>query len=201
MKKRFNTFFIIFPRWYNLHITTHYCILRKYKGKITIGCVSEADFISTGNQKRHGEGNYIHRYIQMGVRTLQILKLDNRPKRRHLKSPRFLEVSSDWRSHSGCASHPIDSHTFRSGLPFPRYNLNLKIQWQGARSKVPSLVSAASSWLISLVFHVRASYRLLPFSFHHNRASHSRDTIWPWKFKVKVKFKYAQVSVEPSWLI
>ena len=35
------------------------------------------------------------------------------------------------------------------------------------------------------MFHTRASYRLLSLSFHDNRASHSRDTIWPWKFKVK----------------
>ena len=46
-------------------------------------------------------------------------------------------------------------------------------------------VSAASSPLISLVFHTRTSYRLLSLSLHDNRASHSRDTIWPRKFKVK----------------
>ena len=46
-------------------------------------------------------------------------------------------------------------------------------------------VSAASSSLISLVFHTRASYQLLSLSFHDNRASHYRDTNWPWKFKVK----------------
>ena len=38
-----------------------------------------------------------------------------------------------------------------------------------------------------VVFHIRASYRLRSLSFHDNRASHSRDTIWPWKFKVKGK--------------
>ena len=53
------------------------------------------------------------------------------------------------------------------------------------------------SWLISLVFHIRASYRLLSFSFHDNRACHSRDTIWPWKFKVKG----TSVSIASSWLI
>ena len=35
------------------------------------------------------------------------------------------------------------------------------------------------------MFHIRASYQLPSLSFHDNRASHSRDTIWPWKFKVK----------------
>ena len=44
-------------------------------------------------------------------------------------------------------------------------------------------VNAASSWLISLVFHMRASCQLP--SFHDNRASHSRYTNWPWIFKVK----------------
>ena len=46
-------------------------------------------------------------------------------------------------------------------------------------------VSAASRLLISLMFHIRASYRLLSPSFHDISASHSRDTIWPWQFKVK----------------
>ena len=45
-------------------------------------------------------------------------------------------------------------------------------------------VSAASSSLISLVFHTRTSYQLLSHSLHDNRASNARDTIWPWKFKV-----------------
>ena len=60
-------------------------------------------------------------------------------------------------------------------------------------------VSAASFSLISLVFHVRVSYQLPSPSFHDNRASHSRDTIWPWKFKVKVKG--TPVSAASSWLI
>ena len=58
-------------------------------------------------------------------------------------------------------------------------------------------VSAASSWLISLVFHIRASLQLLSLSFHDNWASHSQDTIWPWKFKVKG----TPVSAASSWLI
>ena len=38
-----------------------------------------------------------------------------------------------------------------------------------------------------VVFYIRACYRLPSLSFHDNRASHSRDKIWPWKFKVKGK--------------
>ena len=90
-------------------------------------------------------------------------------------------------SHSGCVSQqgnlstPISFFPWQSGLPFSRYNLTVKMQGQRSRSKVPP----ASSWLISSVFHTRASYRLPSPSFHDNRASHSRDTIWPWRFKVK----------------
>ena len=46
-------------------------------------------------------------------------------------------------------------------------------------------VSAESSWLISLVFHIRASYWLLSLSFHDNQASHSQHPIRPWKFEVQ----------------
>ena len=124
----------------------------------------------------------------------------SRWKRRHLKSPRSLTVSSASRSHSGCVlhqgMHAIDSRPFhfmtirppipqiqcdlensrskvkikgtpsqcsvllthflsvshqsilstpvpfvpwQSGLLFPGYNLNLKIQGQRSRSKVPQL--------------------------------------------------------------
>ena len=76
---------------------------------------------------------------------------------------------------------------FRSmtiGPPIPMIQFDHK----NSRSKVKvkgTPVSAASSWLISLVFHIRASYRLLYLTFHDNWASHSRDTIWPSKFKVK----------------
>ena len=64
-------------------------------------------------------------------------------KRRHLKSPWSLTVSSASRSHSGCLLHqgilltPIPFVPWQSGLPFPRYNLTLKIQGQRSRSKVP----------------------------------------------------------------
>ena len=97
-------------------------------------------------------------------------------KRQHLKSPWSLAVSSTSRSHSGCLLHrgilltPIPFVPWQSGLPFPRYNLTLKIQGQRQRSKVPQSaqrpVDSLSYWLPSL-------------SFHDNRASHSRDTIWP----------------------
>ena len=141
----------------------------------------------------------------------------SRRKRRHLKSPRSLTVSSASRSHSGClfyirasywfpslsfhdnrASHSQDtiwpwkfkikgqgrmypsqcsvqlthslsvSHQgilwspflfvpWQSGLPFPRYNLTLKIQGQKSRSKVKvkgTLVSIASSWLTTFLFNI-----------------------------------------------
>ena len=57
-------------------------------------------------------------------------------------------------------------------------------------------VSVTCCWLISLVFHIRASNRLPSPSFHDNRASHSRDTIWPWKFKVigRISPKFNQVE-------
>ena len=72
--------------------------------------------------------------------------------------------------------------TFGSLIPKIQYDLD------NSRSKVKvkgTPVSAASRWLISLVFHIRASYPLPSLSFHDIRASHSWDTIWPWKFKVK----------------
>ena len=224
---------------------------------------------------------------------------------RHLKSPRSLTVFSASRSHSGCVSHQSTLSTlipfvpWQSCLPLPRYNLTLKIQGQGSRSKVPQSaqrpaasfpqcftsghlidsrlfrsmtigppipkikfdrknsrskfkvkgtpVSAAFSWLISFVFHIRASYRLCSLlfmtigppipkmqfdlensrsrvkvkgipvspassclislvyhirasfqlsslSFHDNRASHSWDTIWPRKFKLKGQGQRSKVK-------
>ena len=83
--------------------------------------------------------------------------------------------------------HAIDSRPFHSMTirpPIPEIQFDL----ENSRSKVKvkgSPVSAASFWLISLVFHIRASYQLPCPSFHDNRASYSRDTIWPWKCKVK----------------
>ena len=70
------------------------------------------------------------------------------------------------------------------GPPIPKIQFDLENSSPTVKVK-GTPVSAASSWLISLVFHIRASYRLPPLLFHYNRASHSRDTIWPWKVKVK----------------
>ena len=67
----------------------------------------------------------------------------SRQKRRHLKS---VTISSASRSHSGCVLHqgmlstPVPFVPWQSGLPFPRYNLILKIQGQRSRSKVPQSV-------------------------------------------------------------
>ena len=114
----------------------------------------------------------------------------SRRKCRHLKSPRSPTVSSAPRSHSGCVLHQgilstrVPFVPWQSGLTFPRQKLTLL---ENSRSKVKvkgTPVSAASTWLISLVFHIGASYRLPPLPFHDNRASDSRDTIWPWKIKV-----------------
>ena len=79
-------------------------------------------------------------------------------------------------------SHPFNSMTIRPPIPEIQFDL------ENSRSKVKvkgTPVSAASGWLISLVFHIRAYYRPPSLSFYDNRASHSQDTIWPWKFKVK----------------
>ena len=65
------------------------------------------------------------------------------------------------------------------GIQFNHENSRSKVKVKGTP------VSAASCWLISLVFHIRASYRLPSPLFHDNRSSHSRDTIWPWKFNVE----------------
>ena len=67
----------------------------------------------------------------------------------------------------------------------------LKIQGQSTP------VSAASSWLISIVFQIRASYWLPSPLFHDIQVSHSRDTIWPWQFKVEG----TPVSPASRWLI
>ena len=101
-------------------------------------------------------------------------------------------MSSASRSHSGCVLRqgilltPIPFIPWQLCLPFPRY----KFDHENSKSKVnvkDTSVSAASCWLISLVFHIRASYRFPSPSFRDNRASHSQDTIWPWKLKVTGK--------------
>ena len=97
--------------------------------------------------------------------------------------------------HQGIPSTPVPYVPWQLGLPFQRYNLT-----QNSRSKVKvkgTPVSAVPIWLISLAFHIRASYRLRSPSFLDNPASHSRDTIWPSKFKVKG----TPVSAASSWVI
>ena len=93
----------------------------------------------------------------------------------------------------------IDSCPFHSMTIRPPI-LKIQFDLENSRSKVKvkgTPVSAVSFWLISLVFHIRASYWLPSLSFHDNRASDSRDTIWPWKFKVKG----TPVNAAYSWLI
>ena len=81
-------------------------------------------------------------------------------------------------------SYRLPSLSFHDNWPpIPEIQFDL----ENSRSKVKvkgTLVNAASCWLISLVFHIRASYPLPSPSLHDNQASHSWDTIWPWKFKV-----------------
>ena len=81
-------------------------------------------------------------------------------------------------------------------LPHNLYALgsnNIKVQYKLDESTetpitqvtpVPKSILCLSAHIV-VVFHIRASHRLPSFSFHDNRASHSRDTIWPWKFNVK----------------
>ena len=87
-------------------------------------------------------------------------------------------------------SRPFCSMTMMTiGPPIPEIQFGL----ENSRSKVKvkgTPVSAASSWLLSFVFHIKASYRLSSLSFHDNWPSHSRDRIWPWKFKVKVQLTH-----------
>ena len=78
-------------------------------------------------------------------------------------------------------SRPFHSMTIRPPVP----EIQLYLENSSSKVKVKATpVSAASSWLISLGFHIRTPYRIPSLSFHDNRASHSRDIIWPWKFKV-----------------
>ena len=99
-------------------------------------------------------------------------------KRRHLKSPRSLTVSSASRS-CFTSGHPVDPRPFRSmtiGPPIPEIQFDLENSMTKVKVK-GTLVSVASSWLISSVFHTWASYRLPSLSFPDNWASHSRDKI------------------------
>ena len=68
---------------------------------------------------------------------------------------------------------------------------SLKLEWVDGNADILSHPGPLQYPLprghIVVVFYIRASYRLPSLSFHDNRASASRDTIWPWKFKVKGK--------------
>ena len=77
-------------------------------------------------------------------------------------------------------------------IPFDHDNSRSNIKVKGTP------VSAAPSWPISLVLHIRASYRLLSLAFHDNRPSHSRDHE---NSRSKVKVIGTLVSVASSWLI
>ena len=70
------------------------------------------------------------------------------------------------------------------GSPIPEIQFDLTNSKSTVKVK-GTPVSAASSWLISLVFYIRASHQLPSLLFHDNQACHSQDTIWPSKFKVK----------------
>ena len=62
--------------------------------------------------------------------------------------------------HQGIPSTPIPFVPWLSGLPFPRYNLTLKIQGKSWKSKVKvkgTLVKVASIWLISFMFHIHCT--------------------------------------------
>ena len=99
----------------------------------------------------------------------------------------FLSVS-----HQGIPSTPIPLVPWQSGLPFPRYNLTLKIPWKFKVRGTP--VSPACSLLISVVFHISASYRLQSLSFHDNQATHSLDTIL--KVKGQGQMYHSQRSIQ-----
>ena len=88
-----------------------------------------------------------------------------------LKSILCLEVT-EWLCFT--SGHPIDSCPFHSvtiGLPIPE----MQFDFENSSSMVTvkgTIVSAASSWLFCVVFHIRAYCRHPSLSFHDNRASH-----------------------------
>ena len=72
------------------------------------------------------------------------------PSQRSVQPTHFLNVS-----HQGILPTPVPFVPWQSGLPFPSYNLTLKIQGQRSRSKVKAkgtLVSVASNWFIFFCF-------------------------------------------------
>ena len=121
-------------------------------------------------------GRFVHRMIQTRM---------SRRKRWHLKSPR-----SQFPLPQG---HTVVVFYIRASywLPFmtirpPIPEIQFDLENSRSKAKVKSTPVNAASWLLTpLMFHIRASYRLLSPSFHDIWAFHSRDTIWPWQFKVK----------------
>ena len=65
------------------------------------------------------------------------------------------------------------------------WSLNFSTKMMVFPHPVPQILQSQKQGHIVVVFYIRASYWLPFLPFHDNRASHSRDTIWPWKFKVK----------------
>ena len=118
-----------------------------------------------------------------------IISYTSRRKRRHLKSTGLLKYHRP-RDHIVVVFHIRISYRF-SSLSFHdnmTSNFWCTIWPKKSSSKVKvkgTPVSVASSRLIIIMCHIRASYRLTSLSFHDNRDSHSRDTMWPWKFKVE----------------
>ena len=109
----------------------------------------------------------------------------------------FLSVS-----HQGILSTPFRSMTI--GPPIPEIQFDLENP--GSKVKVNGTTfSAASSWLISLTFHIRASYRLLSLSFHDIGPPITEIQfdlkISRSKSMSKVKIKGTLVSQASSWLI
>ena len=100
------------------------------------------------------------------------------------KSSQSLAVTSASKSHNGCVSHQamhaIDSRPFHSMTIRPLIT-EIQFDLENSRSKVKGQRYPSQR----NVFHIRASYQLPSPWFHDNRASYSRDTIWPWKFNVK----------------
>ena len=84
----------------------------------------------------------------------------SRWKRQHLKSPWSLTVSSASRSHRSCVSHQGILSTMSLSFQDSQASHSKDIIWPWKFKVKGNTVSAASSWLISLVFNIMASYRL-----------------------------------------
>ena len=115
----------------------------------------------------------------------------SRRKRWNLKSPKSLPVSSALRSHSGCVLHQGILSTLSLSFHDNQASFSQDTIWtwkfkvKGKGKIYPSQHSVLLTHFLS-VSH-QGNLSTPPLSFHDNRASYSRDTIWPWKFKVKRK--------------